>query len=208
MPYLYLPKSDFQEFANALLVEHPNVHCSMKEGACYFARRCDKVEKKQVKMITKLFDFEDQVFWMDWIIDDMLVWGDDLGDSADKCFVPVFLSDDTNPQDKWYMGNILVKKYYMAFDMSPYEDGLGYLQVGLGDIAAADFKPKFIYEESDDIGTPDEKPIIKPVPTPVDPSKPDPEQPSEGGGGAGTFFLWLFIFAILGALGFAGFKYR
>jgi len=41
--------------------------------------------------------------------------------------------------------------------MSPLENGLGYLQVGLGYLAAADFVPKFIYEEADDNGTPDEK---------------------------------------------------
>ena len=52
----------------------------------------------------------------------------------------------------------------MAFDMSPYENGLGYLQVGLGEMGAADFVPKFVYEETDDNGTPDEK--VDPVPTP------------------------------------------
>lgn len=164
-----------------------------------------------VKIKTELFDFENQVFKMEWIIHDILVWGDDLDDSVDKCYVPVFLSADSNPSDRWYMGNILVKKYYMAFDMSPYEKGLGYLQVGLGNITAADFKPKFIYEESDDIGTPDEKPIHKPDDTKTDnvkPTGPDTGKTSDSGGGAGTIFLWLFIFAILGAVGFAGFKYR
>ena len=96
----------------------------------------------------------------------------------------------------------------MAFDMTPYENGLGYLQVGLGPIAAADFKPKFVYEETDDIGTPDEKPIPEPIPDPVKPTGPATDTGTGSGGGAGTFFLWLFILAVLGAVGFAAFKYR
>jgi hypothetical protein len=46
---------------------------------------------------------------MEWIIDDLFIWGVDIGSQVDRCYVPVFLGADTNPQDKWYMGNIMMK---------------------------------------------------------------------------------------------------
>ena len=107
LPYMYLPRSDFEQFTINLVREFPNVHCSMKEGTCYFARRCDKVEKNGVKMEIRLYDFKNRRFDMDWVIDDLVIWGDEIGDSVDKCFVPVFLSADTNPSDQWYIGNIM-----------------------------------------------------------------------------------------------------
>ena len=47
----------------------------------------------------RLFDFKRRRFDMNWTIEDILIWGDEIGDSVDKCFVPIFLSADTNPSD-------------------------------------------------------------------------------------------------------------
>jgi len=45
----------------------------------------------------RLFDFKNGRFDMEWVINEMFIWGDDIGDSRDKCYAPVFLGADTNP---------------------------------------------------------------------------------------------------------------
>ena len=45
-------------------------------------------------------------------------------------------------QQTWYLGNLFMKKYYTAFDMTPNElYSKNYLHIGIGLQAAADFNP-------------------------------------------------------------------
>lgn len=111
----------------------------------------------------------------------------------------IFKSNDDLPQDKWYLGNIFMKKYYMAFDMSPYEErNQNYLQVGIGELAAADYKPKFKWDPEDD----------KVEPVVVNPSNTNDQDKDEGGGSFGTVILWLFILGLIGGGGYLYYRYR
>jgi len=53
----------------------------------------------------------------------MFLTGDLLEDSKDKCFVPVFDHNLGGAEDSntVIMGNLMLSKYYMVYDMSPLE---------------------------------------------------------------------------------------
>jgi hypothetical protein len=52
----------------------------------------------------------------------MLVPGNEFGDSSNKCYFPIFMTErgtsDDDRNDHWYIGNLVMRKYYVAFDMS------------------------------------------------------------------------------------------
>lgn len=124
---MYLPRADFESFIDAFQSQYDTAHCSMRDGSCYFPRGCDKVDTLDLQIKVRLFDFLNARFDIILDIKDLLVWGDELGHSDDRCYVPVFMSADTNPKDKWYFGNIIMENYYVAFDMTPYEQKHDYL---------------------------------------------------------------------------------
>jgi len=96
-----------------------------------------------------------------------------------------------------------MKNYYVVFDMSPLDEGgKGYLQVGLGPIAAADFKPRYKYNKKRD-----EYEIKVEAGEAVEPWVEEEPLPEEEGGG-GTFFIIVIIFAIIGGMAFGFYKYR
>lgn len=62
---------------------------------------------------------------------DLLIPAKNLGDSADHCYVGVFRSLRAD-QQTWYLGNLFMKKYYIVYDMTPYDErGENYIQVGI-----------------------------------------------------------------------------
>jgi len=62
----------------------------------------------------------------------MLIQAKDLGDrTSNNCYVGVFRSLNAN-QETWYLGNLFMNKYYVVYDMTPYdEQGKDYIQVGI-----------------------------------------------------------------------------
>jgi len=44
-----------------------------------------------------------------------------FGDSAFTCYFPVFRSNLTD-QNTWYLGNVLLEKYYTVFDATPLDE--------------------------------------------------------------------------------------
>ena len=79
-------------------------------------------------MDVKLFDFNNKVFDVTIKTEELFISGVEVGSSADRCYVPVFRSSPPNPQTEWYFGNLFMKNYYIAFDMSPLDEkDKGYL---------------------------------------------------------------------------------
>lgn len=97
-----------------------------------------------------------------------------------------------------------MKDYYVVFDMSPLDEkDKGYLQVGIGPIAAADFKPRYKYSKKYD-----EYQIKKEAGEPVEPWVEEEPPKEEESGGGGTVFIIIIIFAIIGGMAFGFYKYR
>ena len=100
-----------------------------------------------------------------------------------------------------------MKNYYVVFDMSPLDEAdKGYLQVGLGPITAADFKPMYKYNKKYDEYL-IKKEIAEEAGLPIEPwVEEEPISYEEGGGG--SFFIIIIILAIIGGMAFGFYKYR
>ena len=62
---------------------------------------------------------------------DLLISGRQLGLDDDNCFLGVFRSKRS--QSTWYVGNLVMRKYYVVYDMTPHtERKENYIQVGIG----------------------------------------------------------------------------
>ena len=68
---------------------------------------------------------------MEVLTDDMFIPGSQVGYTDSRCYLPIF-QNLHGDQDIWYLGNIFMKKYYTVFDMSPFEQNLNYLHLGIG----------------------------------------------------------------------------
>jgi hypothetical protein len=62
-----------------------------------------------------------------------LVTGEDFGDGADKCYFAMFRSEAAF-LNTWQLGTAVMKRYYLVYDMSPYDHGENYIQVGVGEV--------------------------------------------------------------------------
>ena len=59
--------------------------------------------------------------------------GETIELDATKCYIPIFRHKISGSNQIWYMGNIVNEKYYMVFDMSPYDEkNMDFLQMGFG----------------------------------------------------------------------------
>jgi len=57
----------------------------------------------------------------------MRIPDDDLGLKGDDCYIPVFSHNYARENETIIIGNIIMKKYYLVFDMSPLEAGKDYV---------------------------------------------------------------------------------
>ena len=92
--------------------------------------------------------------------------------------MPIFPNPDGD-QTTWYLGNIFMKNYYVAFDMTPYTDNnYRYLQVGIGLQKAQEYEPEYKF--------------IVPTDYNPDGTMKDPVDSKKSGGGGG-FFVFLLL---------------
>lgn len=49
-----------------------------------------------------------------------MVSGDEFGEGDNVCYFTLFKSEIGN-RDTWFLGSLLMEKYYTVFDMGPYE---------------------------------------------------------------------------------------
>ena len=63
---------------------------------------------------------------------DLKITGSRFGVSDDHCYVPIFRSGSKS-KFNWQMGSIFTKKFYVVYDMTPYDErGEDYIQIGFG----------------------------------------------------------------------------
>lgn len=70
------------------------------------------------------------------ILDDNLLYinGEDIMTSyKDRCYISIFANEN---KYRMYVGNIMMAKYYIVFDMTPFsERGESFIQVGIAEQA-------------------------------------------------------------------------
>ena len=63
---------------------------------------------------------------------DLRIPGGRFGASDNHCYVPVFRSGSKS-KTQWKMGSIFTKKFYVVYDMTPYDErGEDFIQIGFG----------------------------------------------------------------------------
>jgi len=62
----------------------------------------------------------------------MRIPDEELGLTGNDCYIPVFNHNYARENKSIIIGNILMKMYYLVFDMSPLETGNNYVQIALG----------------------------------------------------------------------------
>jgi hypothetical protein len=136
LPYLYMPQSDWINWANAIQKFDLDIECN-PEGACWKNQPCSKVDIGTWFFQFTLFDNYTNNFYALPSSKYFMINGDILGDSADTCYLPVFshITDDPKEKTRWYVGNLIMNYFYLVFDMTPFdEQGKLYIQVGVGPI--------------------------------------------------------------------------
>ena len=149
LPYLYLPEEDFMTFVIKASNHFgpSNINCNYNHGGfCYFYESCEsaKIKYREGNLLNLgIGDFTGKAFTIKTFLDEILIPGNLLGETKDKCFLGVFKSTETN-QDTWYMGNQIIKDYYIVFDASPADEhNHHFIQMGI-----AEKNPDHIYELS------------------------------------------------------------
>ena len=93
---------------------------------------CDKLKKKKIKFGFRMYDSSRDLY-LSIDTDEMYLSGENFGAHDDQCYIPVFDHQRSkDDQDRVYVGNMFLKKYYIVFDMSPLENDEEYLHVGIG----------------------------------------------------------------------------
>ena len=80
----------------------------------------------------RLFDETGVVYDLIVKNENTFVPGTEVGGSPNQCYIPVF-EDKHGDQDLWFLGNIFMKDFYTAFDMTPSDTyGKDYNHIGIG----------------------------------------------------------------------------
>lgn len=141
LPYLYLPRTYYRAFVEAIqkLYSDESLYgdkdiCDETENICRFDAPCDEVDKKKIEFGIRIYDEERDIHYkIDW--SEMYLSGEHFGGNGDECYIPVFDHGKSKDSDAnlVYVGNLFLKKYYVVFDLSTLEKDLDYIQVGIGE---------------------------------------------------------------------------
>ena len=106
--------------------------CNLLEKACVYQTTCDKVNEN-IYMSFKLNDKRGNFYTFSLSPKNLKIPGEDLKHPGDFCYIPVFSHGLTGTEDSQVviMGNIILEKYYLVYDMSPLEQNKDYIQVSL-----------------------------------------------------------------------------
>ena len=120
LPFIYLPEADWSHFAYTMNDKLLNqaIDCSYPGNYCRFDYSCDRARgfMGDQKIKIQINDGEDD-FDMYIPLIDLLAPGSDFGDSADYCYVGVFMSK-SGVQDLWEIGSKFFRRYYVVYDAS------------------------------------------------------------------------------------------
>lgn len=109
----------------------PEIDCHYYGNSCKFHKHCDDVTDFHFPIQIEIYD-EYQSLVLRTETKDMKISGEDFGDYANTCYLPVFRSELDKPQT-WFLGSQMVNRYYIVLDQTPKEEkGKEYIQVGFG----------------------------------------------------------------------------
>lgn len=123
--YIYLPDNDFKQ----LEAMDPNVRCSFDSNFCKYEGKCEDIDKHQLRLTFNIIGQNGFVKDFGIKIEELFVSGKTMGLNNNFCYLKVFRSFNAD-QSTWYVGNVFMEKYYVAFDQSPaVSKGKTYIQV-------------------------------------------------------------------------------
>jgi hypothetical protein len=107
--------------------------CNFEANGCVFPESCDKVNTN-FYMTFKVNDNKGGFYTFSLSNSYLKVPGSLMGDAQTKCYIPVFSHGLADPEDSKViiMGNIMMSKYYLVYDMSPLEQSKDYIQIAFG----------------------------------------------------------------------------
>lgn len=105
-----------------------SITCNYNKNFCRFSKSCENVVLPQNREFRVQLRGGDNTVGHDIFIPlrDLLVEGRDFGDGSDKCYFAMFRSE-SGFVNTWQLGTVVMKKYYIVYDMSSYDKGKDYL---------------------------------------------------------------------------------
>jgi len=95
--------------------------CSFDTNACKFPVTCDKVTT-EVYMSFKINDSTGASYTFSLSAKNMRIPDEEIGLPGNDCYIPVFNHNYARENESIIIGSILMKKFYLVFDMSPLEN--------------------------------------------------------------------------------------
>ena len=109
--------------------------CNTIKGMCWFSSPCSKVVSKQHSLFLRLYDSVGGQFAINLNDQELLISGSQVGDTDDRCYIPIFFPFADGPAGVWKLGGIVIQKYYVVFDMTPYDERFeDYIQIGISEL--------------------------------------------------------------------------
>ncbi len=188
LPYLYLPEYDFTSLQIAMAQFNLNIICSSSKNYCKFEQQCSDVNFATWYLKFSLFDDVTGNTYSIPVTKNYMISGDQLGDSANTCYLPVFKSDQ-GAQDTWFVGNLFLNYFYIVFDMSPFdEQAKDYIQVGVAPINPSNLIGQEAYVDKNQTtagndtssGSDNSTVPLPPAPTPEPTPEPLPSNDTQG----------------------------
>ena len=138
LPFIYLPPAMYEIFAKAVNDQYasfyPEPICNPDTKTCSFKKSCDQVDGTLL-FLAKLNDNKGGTYLFSLDSSFLKIQGDKMNLDKDRCYIPIFNHGMTGPSSQTIIiGNILLQKYYIVYDMSPLEEANGkdYIQVAFG----------------------------------------------------------------------------
>ena len=144
MPYLYIPEEDFRIISNELnknLRQMQKNTCNTFWGECRILRSCEEVKNDFKYKLDLKIDIYSRVghnkqnqirleLPNDFMYISGTVFNDRLGDQS--CYLPIFTTNlNGYDNNTWVFGSQFMSQYYLVYDMSPLEEGIDSIRVGI-----------------------------------------------------------------------------
>ena len=127
LPYVYLPPNLYETFAekvNALTKDkYDTPVCNLLDKACVYPMSCDKITDTSIYLTFKIKDGKGNYYTFGLNSRNLKLPGEELKHPGNYCYMPVFSHGLTGTEDSQtiIMGNIILERYYLVYDMSPLE---------------------------------------------------------------------------------------
>mmetsp|Transcript_8602 Transcript_8602/g.14529 ORF Transcript_8602/g.14529 Transcript_8602/m.14529 type:complete len:242 (+) Transcript_8602:551-1276(+) len=134
LPFIYIPDSDFKTFRTVMKNSYPNIECDTSKNYCRFLEKCEDVRTADQDFDLVIKDVTGKTVNYQINEQDMLIPGSTLKESDNTCYIAIFNSAVKNSDNSLYLGDIFFNKFYVVFDMTPYDErNEKYIQIGLAE---------------------------------------------------------------------------